>query len=137
MRGLLVVGLLIVTGLFMGCTSTDGDPVSVTRSFSYTATGDDGMLGQAAYAQIRMARTSDSLLNNWTACQIVSDTVPWQPGITDTLQVDFLIETGVVYYFGIKIGDEVPNWSDLSNVIAWTAPDVIAPLPVGDFGFAD
>lgn len=132
------VALAILTALaFSGCTPVESDPVSVTVPFAYTATGDDGMMGQANQTEIRMAQTSDSLINNWNACQIISDHFPWASGIKDTILVTFNAETGVPYFFALKIADEVPNWSLLSNIITRTFPDTDAPLAVTDFDFGN
>lgn len=129
MRHLLIIALLLI----VGCAGVESEPVTITQEFSYTATGDDGIVDQAAMVQIRMAQTQDSLVSYWDACSIVIETVPWAPTVNDTLTVQITIETGVTYYFAIKIADEIPNWSGLSNVVILTFPDVTGPSPIGDF----
>lgn len=133
MRYLIGLALLV----FVGCMSVESDHVMTTEPFSYTATGDNGMMGQASQTQIRMALTSDSLENYWDACQVISDHIPWPSGIKDTIAVTFNAEAGVPHYFAAKIADEVPNWSLLSNIITRTFADTDAPMPITDFSFGD
>ena len=121
----------------IGCKQVDSDPVTITFPLHYTATGDDGIIGQAAVAQIRMATSMSDLADNWSSCVIISEHVPWAPGVLDTVVVSCEVVTGVDYYIGIKLCDEAANWSLLSNVITRNFPDVTSPSPVGDFGFAD
>ncbi len=132
-----LISSLLLCLLAVGCTGLQSDPVSITGLFAYTAPGDDGMSGQASRVQIRMALTSDSLVNNWASCQIISDHVPAPGGVYDTIQASFDIETGVMYYFALKAADERPNWSPLSNIITRVYPDITAPSIVADFDFGD
>lgn len=125
--------IIILLAMMVACTGIESDPVTITQKFSYTATGDDGIVDQAAMVQIRMAQTQDSLVSYWDACSIVIETVPWAPTVNGTLTVQVTIETGVTYYFAIKTADEVANWSGLSNVVVLTFPDVTPPSPIGDF----
>jgi hypothetical protein len=129
--------LILALALLSGCQTAQSDPTSVITSFTYTAPGDDGAVGQASVTQIRMALTSDSLVSNWEDCWIVSEHVPWAPGVKDTIMVTVSIETGVPYFFAVKVADEVPNWSLLSNIISRTYADVDMPIPVTDFDFGD
>lgn len=109
---------------------------TVNQPLSYTATGDDGMLGQASYAIICIARTSDSLVNHWDDCTIVASVVPWPPATNDVLMITIDVEIGVPYFYGIKIADEAFNWSDVSNIITviyadTTKPDAVTDLQLG------
>lgn len=109
---------------------------TINQPFTYTATGDDGMVGQASRAVIRMARAADSLLFQWEECVIILDTIPWAPGVTEQVVAAIDVETGVTYYFAIWIADEVPNWSDISNIVSkvyadQSRPDAVTDLQLG------
>ena len=104
----------------------------IERQFVYTATGDDGSIGQASRVVLRVAMTLDSLENHWSSCTILADEVPPDAGVQDSLFIQFDATTGAAYYFGCKIADEVPNWSELSNVVTATFLDTTAPGPITD-----
>lgn len=122
---------------FIGCTAVESDPALMDVPFAYTATGDDMAVGQASVVHIRVALSASELQNNWDGCTIVSSHMPWASGVKDTIVVQVSVETGVDYFFAVKIADEVPNWSGLSNIIVRNFADTTAPLPIGDFDFAD
>jgi len=131
----LLVALIALA--LIGCTSVGSDPVAITTTFRYTAPGDDGILGQASLTQIRVASSEDDLINNWDSCTIISEHIPWPPGVWDSLEVEYNIESWGSYVFALKVADEVPNWSQLSNVLTIHIVDAFPPSPVGDFSFAD
>lgn len=58
---------------------------------------------------------------------------PKAAGQAESLPVTGLVG-GTKYYFAIKVADEVPNWSSLSNVLEVTTlpPDVTSPAAVGN-----
>lgn len=96
----------------------------------WTATGDDGYLGTAAQYDIRYAEFPISE-ENWEDC----DSFPGAPAPSEQGELDSITVTGLnthTYYdFGIKVADETPNWSDLSNVVSgWT--DSPSPYQVTD-----
>ncbi len=81
----------------------------------WTAPGDDGATGQAAEYDIRYS-TAPIDAGNWSsASQVANETVPKQTGFAESFTVDGL-GSGTTYYFAIKTADEIPNWSDISNV---------------------
>ena len=124
---------IILLAMLAGCVPVESDPVTLTQGLVYTAAGDDGIFGdQADRAQIRIAMSIDSLENNWDDCRIVSDTTPWLAGVRDTIYFSAEITTGPAYYYAIKIADEKPNWSGLSNIVTVIYEDVTAPPAVGD-----
>ena len=129
--------LLIVSVFITGCIPVDSDPVTITQQFSYTAVGDDGIVGQADKIQIRMAQDPILLATDWDNCILIKDTLTWAPLLKDTLQVLIEVETGVTYYFAIKTADEAPNWSGISNIIELTWADVTPPSPIGDLHAID
>lgn len=129
--------LLLSLLALVGCSGVGSDPVQITTAFSYTAPGDDDWTGQAALTQMRMALTAAALTDDWSACLIVSEHVPWAAGVLDTFTVNIDVETNVDYYFAVKVADEVPNWSNVSNIIMRNYPDVTPPGIIGDLNFAD
>ncbi len=82
---------------------------------TWTAPGDDGGVGTASQYDIRYSRWT---LNDqtWdTAAQLSGEPPPKPGGEQDSFFV-----TGISpnrgYYFAMKTADEVPNWSQLSNI---------------------
>ena len=105
-------------------------PDSVT--IGWTDTGDDGMSGTATTTEVRMS-TSPITPSNWSQATLVPGAPsPGPAGTVETLVVRGLTN-GTVYYFAVRLSDEVGNWSDLSNVIRWDwNPDTTPPaIPSG------
>ncbi|MDI6781641.1 MAG: fibronectin type III domain-containing protein [bacterium] len=86
----------------------------------WTSTGDDENTGIAAKYEIRYS-ANPLLESNWLQASIVSADVPKpkSAGTPQQCKVSNLM-TGTGYYFAIKAGDEVPNWSGISNLVAAT-----------------
>jgi hypothetical protein len=83
----------------------------------WTAPGDDGTVGTAAYYDIRY---SQSLITDATwasASQARGEPAPKAAGEPDTFVVHPLAP-GTTYYFALKTADEIPNLSALSNVVS-------------------
>jgi hypothetical protein len=103
-------------------------------TLSWTAPGDDNSTGTAAQYDFRYS-TSPITETNWhSALQVLNMAPPGPAGSTDQMTVPNL-GPSTVYYFGIKAADEVPNWSQLSNIVSATtstAPDTIPPGIVTD-----
>jgi len=84
-------------------------------TLTWTAPGDDGLLGTASQYDIRYSTSAIDTEASWEVATIVSDPpTPQAPGSTETFTVTRL-SLGRRYYFALKTADEVPNWSDLSN----------------------
>jgi formylglycine-generating enzyme required for sulfatase activity len=93
-----------------------------TVSFAWSASGDDGSTGTAAQYDLRysLSQITDA---NWTsATQAGGEPAPGNPGAVETFAVSGL-EDSTTYYFALKVADEVPNWSNLSNVVEVTTRD--------------
>lgn len=119
--------------LLAGCGKIESGPTQITKTFGWTATGDDGVVGTAASYALKYARTSDSLTNQWNRCtEVLGLPTPKIAGSVETFTTTMTLETGVTYYFGLKAVDETGNWSLLSNVISLTPPDIDPPLGIGD-----
>ena len=96
---------------------------------TWTARGDDGTTGRASYYDIRYS-TSTINDSNWaSAAQVANENSPLSATSSETFTVNGL-SSATTYYFALKTGDEVPNWSALSNVASRTTgsgPDVTPP----------
>ena len=87
---------------------------------TWTAPGDDADRGRAASYDIRYstsAITNEALFN--AAIEASGEPVPGLAGDHQGFEV-LGLEPYTTYYFAIKTGDEVPNWSALSNSVSAT-----------------
>lgn len=124
-----LICLLMLLLLLQGCSKVDSVPVEIT--LYYTATGDDGLEGQAVSADLRY---SESPLDesNWHLASVVPDVpAPGISGSTNTVIVGGL-ESNRTYYFAIKLIDDEGNTALISNIHVRTTPDLIPPDPVTD-----
>ena len=99
----------------------------------WTASGDDGMSGPASQYDIRYSTSAIDDGNFATATVVTQSLTPKAAGQPESLLVTGLAPS-TTCYFAIKVADEVPNWSVLSNIVtvAMNAPDVTAPAAVTD-----
>ena len=107
-------------------------PTETSLSLIWTAPGDDGTTGTASEYDIRYS-TSTINGSNWDAAtQITGEPSPSPAGTPETLTVENL-SAATTYYFAIKTADEVPNWSDLSNIASGlTENDQTPPAAIND-----
>ncbi len=135
---LLVVWLLLV-GLTPTLAHAQGAPAD-TVTLSWTAPGDDGLVGTAAAYELRV---SGSSINdaNWGAATVVGGMPTPLPAGTRQGTVVRGLTPGTTYYFAMKTVDEAGNWSGLSNVVRWdwvydtappSAPAGVSAAPQGD-----
>ncbi len=108
------------------------DSTSSTIRLHWTAPGDDSTSGTASQYDIRYS-TSTITDANWpSATQVTGEPTPLAAGSAQTYTVTGL-QSATRYYFAIKTGDEVPNWSPLSNIATGiTAPESIPPRNIAD-----
>ncbi|MBK8231056.1 MAG: fibronectin type III domain-containing protein [Candidatus Eisenbacteria bacterium] len=108
-----------------------GSPSASSISLSWTATGDDGASGKATTYDLRYATSPINAGNFASATQVSGEPAPKTSGSSETFTVTGLA-AGTTYYFALKVADEVPNWSGISNVPSGTTtnPDVTAPAAV-------
>ncbi len=102
-------------------------PVGTSVGLHFTAPGDDGDTGTAAGYDIRW---SLGLIHdgNFGAATPLAPPSPSVAGTMESMTFSgFPAETQV--FFALKARDEVPNWSDLSNVIS-VATQGVPPAPV-------
>jgi hypothetical protein len=102
-------------------------------TLAWTATGDDGMVGVADRYDVRYATEPLSEANWDTASQADAEPMPKTPGMVETFILRGLTPV-TTYYVAVKVGDEVPNFSPISNVVAFTTPvaDLTPPDAVTD-----
>jgi chitodextrinase len=115
-------------------TVTTTTPSSET--LAWTAVGDDGLNGQAATYDLRYS-TSPITPSSWESAIAVSgEPSPRPAGQGESFTVTGL-SPGTLYYFGLKVADEMPNWSGLSNIASGTTPlppDTTPPAAVANLG---
>ncbi|MBU1699850.1 MAG: fibronectin type III domain-containing protein [Candidatus Eisenbacteria bacterium] len=98
------------------------DATENSIQLTWTATGDDNTSGTASDYDIRFA-TADITVANWSnATKAAGEPNPAAAGTPQTFTVTNL-RGGTEYFFALKVADEEPNWSDLSN----TAVDTTLP----------
>ncbi len=89
-------------------------------TLTWTAPGDDGVIGTADMYDVRRSLFSiDS--GNFDSATVVPAGSPLSAGSFETLAVNGLTDE-TRYYFAIKTKDEVPNTSGISNVITVDTP---------------
>ncbi len=105
------------------------DAGSNSITLNWTAPGDDGDAGTAAEYDIRYS-TSAITAGNWNAAtQVAGEPAPQAAESQESFSVGGL-DPSTTYYFAMKVADEVPNWSGLSNVVsAATNAEEDAPAP--------
>ncbi|MCG3177927.1 MAG: hypothetical protein BIFFINMI_00250 [Phycisphaerae bacterium] len=93
---------------------------------AWTAPGDDANAGQAAVFQVKCAAKAivehadwrakaDSEISFWAATNCAGEPAPGPAGTAESFTVTGL--TPGVYWFALKSYDEMPNQSELSNVV--------------------
>lgn len=100
----------------------------------WTAPGDDGTSGRASIYDIRYRTTGITGTDTTTwwngATQVTGEPFPSNPGQIDSMRVRGLAPVST-YYFMVRTGDEVPNWSGYSNLAQKsTSGDVVAPSAI-------
>jgi hypothetical protein len=91
---------------------------------TWTATGDDGSTGTAFQYDIRYSTAMITDGNFATATLVTGEPAPGAAGAAQTMTVTGLL-ANTPYYFAAKASDEVPNWSDLSNVPTGTTSNTV------------
>ena len=136
----LFIALGVLTFLIVSCSDDDNPvtpvnddsvaPANITDlsvisraatnlTLSWTAPGDDGMIAEADHYDIRYATTAITDANWASATQVSGEPEPTVGGAPQTFTVTGLTPN-TTYYFAIMTADEVPNWSELSNIAGGT-----------------
>jgi hypothetical protein len=102
-----------------------------SMSLRWTAPGDDGAVGTAAFYDVRYS-TSPINTSNWGSASLATgEPTPAAAGTLQTLTINGLTPSRT-YYVAIRATDGSGNVSGLSNVPTGTTPDTVAPAPVHD-----
>ncbi|MDD5688217.1 MAG: discoidin domain-containing protein [Elusimicrobia bacterium] len=114
-------------------TLATGVATSNSVALSWTSVGDDNNIGTASVYDIRYA-TFGITSSNWDLAgvtQCSGEPTPLVAGNNQSYTVNGL-SSGITYYFAMKVGDEVSNWSGISNVVykATNAPDTTPPTVI-------
>ena len=114
-----------VTDLAVNAGATTFGSITLT----WIATGDDGTTGTATRYDVRYLVNVPITEENWdTATQAQGEPFPQPSGSTETFTVTGL-SGETTYFLALKVADEVPNWSDLSNVVFETTLEPPPPGP--------
>lgn len=119
--------------------SLDVEAVSPTTvRLSWTATGDNGSNGRAAYYDIRCATSPIIDSASWmVATMCDGEPAPLMPGESEVFVYTSLLPENQ-YFFCIRVGDEAGNWSGLSNVdSAQLMPLYAEPIRVETYNGCD
>lgn len=93
------------------------NPTQDSAILTWTSSGDDGATGAAKTYDIRYS-TSNITEANWAyAAEVNGVPLPQIAGASQSMVIPGL-SAATTYYFAIKVSDEVPNISGLSNVVA-------------------
>ena len=114
-----------------------GSPTSTAITLTWTATGDDGTTGTATSYDIRYMAGTSITSSNWdSATPCTGEPTPKANGGSESYTVNGL-SSNTQYYFGIKVGDEIPNWSNISNIANATTLQAVTNDPVGEWKFEE
>ncbi len=98
------------------------EPVTPTSVLlTWTAVGDDARDGEASEYDVRRSFWHKMIVQGgfWDSSVPISQSlVPGKQGEPQCLLVTGL-EPDTLYYFGVRVADEVPNWSAVSNVASY------------------
>ncbi len=104
---------------------------SSSATLTWTAPGDDGMIGTATAYDLRYS-TAPITEGNWNAAtQVAGEPSPSVAGAPESFTVNGL-NSDTAYYFALKTSDETNNASPLSNVASGATPDVTAPAAIAN-----
>lgn len=107
---------------------------STSITLNWTSPGDDGREGEASRYDLRLSLSPITAANFDSASRIGDDLVPLPPSFIERDLVEHLLPQ-TTYYFALKTADEVPNWSEISNVLRQAtdaSPDIFPPAAVTD-----
>lgn len=103
--------------------ATDPD-LSGSLTLSWTAPGDDGTTGTAAVYDLRYY-WAPITADNWvSAVRVEGEPTPQAAGSSETCDYSGL-SLSRTFYFAIRTQDALGNWSDISNVVEVTTPDLM------------
>jgi hypothetical protein len=92
----------------------------------WTAPGDDGNVGTAAYYELRLS-TSQITAANFSSAAIVPGTPDPLPAGTSQAFMIRGLTRGTSYWLAMRTMDESGNWSAISNIVRFDWPQDAAP----------
>ena len=128
--------LLVALVALASCTPLSTQPSTAIVRLRCSPPGDNGYVGCASTYDLRWGYDSGSIANilNWTSMnQVAGEPTPRCAGLNvkDTFIVSGL-PSDTILFFCVRVGDEIPNWSALSNIKRVRTPDGLVPGPVID-----
>lgn len=128
--------VMLVFGLILTINCKTVKSADVNISVTWTAPADDGndpLSGACQQYDMRYAEDSLLLINDWDNQIALSGLpTPATPGTLESYSTIIYMQTGTTYYLAIKSADEVPNWSDISNIYSFYVPDNYKPGKIID-----
>jgi uncharacterized membrane protein len=108
----------------LAATMVSGNTITLT----WTASGDDGLVGTASAYEVRYSTVGIINDGNWASATVyVQSWVPQASGNTETYDITGL-NSGTQYWFAVRTADEIPNWASASNSpFEWTDADNLGP----------
>jgi ferredoxin/chitodextrinase len=119
-------------------TDLNAEVIDGAVTLTWTAPGDDGIIGTATSYDLRHSTEPITELN-WATAGVIATSAPAQSGETESQNISDLA-TNITHYLAIKAEDDNENISDISNVcdayiemeIDVTPPAAITDLSVND-----
>ncbi len=96
---------------------------SSSIDLSWTAPGDDGNTDTATTYDVRYSTSLIDASNFSSAIEATSEPSPSTAGSYESMTVSGL-SAGTTYFFALKTSDEVPNTSNISNVVSLTTSEI-------------
>jgi hypothetical protein len=90
------------------------DVIAASVTLSWTAPGNNGMVGQATAYDIRYSTVPITDANWALATKVTNPPIPKPAGNKEFFKITGLLPS-TTYYFALKSADSKPNWSTLSN----------------------
>ena len=136
-RSMLITPLLAVLTLSMApAANAAALATPTTITLTWTAPGDDSLLGNATLYDLRYSTAPITPANFLAATPATGLPAPAAPGTPQTLTVTGLTPA-TTYYFAMRSQDDASNWSGISNTVSratLAAPDVTLPAPIASLG---
>lgn len=131
-----LITLFMWFGLLGMASVANAQVSSNSVTLNWTTPGDDSLAGQASAFDLRYSTSPITAANFTSATRWTSMPAPAASGTSQSVTVTGLTPS-TLYYFALKVADDVPNWSGVSNVISRTtlaAPDVTRPFAIASLG---
>lgn len=94
----------------------------------WTAPGDDADSGTASQYNLRYSTALITESNFNSASQVAGIAAPAIAGTVESVLVTGLAWS-TTYWITLKVADEIPNWSGMSNVVSYTTPTELDTIP--------